>query len=74
MSRAGLEPIPRRDKRRVRRERWRPDCEGKTRYRDLKEAKAAAGLIRHGSGIDLRIYECLRCKGLHLSSQEANSP
>lgn len=55
-------------------------CGGKIRYRDKDEAIASAHLRTTGArGGDrphaeyLRVYECGRCKGWHLTSQIAHA-
>jgi len=59
-----------------------PRCEGKVRFRDRQEAKAALLALRYGSGISsleeakanrlpFREYPCfMGCAGFHLSSKE----
>ena len=59
-----------------------PRCEGKVRFRDRHEAKAALLALRYGSGISsleeakannlpFREYPCFKgCGGFHLSSRE----
>ena len=59
-----------------------PRCEGKVRFRDRHEAKAALLALRYGSGISsleeakanhlpFREYPCfMGCNGFHISSKE----
>ena len=59
-----------------------PRCEGKVRFRDRQEAKAALLALRYGSGISsleeakanhlpFREYPCfMGCNGFHISSKE----
>lgn len=49
-------------------------CGGKRRYRSKREALGAARKVARGSTrekLPHRAYECLRCSGWHLTSQEA---
>lgn len=47
-------------------------CNGKTRFRDEKEAKQALHLIQNvntRSKVPVRTYRCPRCHGVHLTAQ-----
>ena len=54
---------------------------GKVRYRDHREARdvlhsAQASRALHGERSarrEIRAYDCFRCRGVHLTSQEAHS-
>lgn len=49
---------------------WRPHCDGKVRYHDIKQAKMALSQIRTRYVSMKAYYECHLCGGYHLTSKE----
>ena len=74
------ESLPPRARRRTSSQR-RCGATGKVRYRDHREARdvlhsAQASRALHGERSarrEIRAYDCYRCHGVHLTSQEAHS-
>ena len=50
-------------------ERRQSECGKKTRYRTEAEARATADHQARTSGRELNVYECVWCRGWHLSSR-----
>ena len=50
-------------------ERRRSECEKKKRYDSEAEARATADHQARATGRELNVYECVWCRGWHLSSR-----
>ena len=50
-------------------ERRSRECERKQRYASEADARATAEHQARTSGRELRVYECVWCRGWHLSSR-----
>lgn len=50
-------------------ERRHRECERKQRYPSEAEARATAAHQARASGRELNVYECVWCRGWHLSSR-----